>query len=184
MANGRYISLEFSKTLKKAILVVFMVLVVFHSHAPCQEIDVKQSVENANRAWELIFPGNRCVLLHQINLEYETRVYEMKYVRGDIVLTNSRVNPYRLKIRIGIESWSSSERRMVVKDALANVDEKADRLSGTGSAEFSLTGIYQLDEGRWVFLMGNKRMLNFIRSARARYNLHVDISKIISIQAK
>ena len=105
----------------------------------------------------------------------------MKSFNCDIIKTNSRINPYKLTVRIEIESWSSKEKKMYIKDALANVEEKGDRLPGLGTTEFPLTGVYKLKDGKWVFSMGNKLMMNFIMSARANYNTHIDISKVMSI---
>ena len=73
---------------------------------------------------------------------------------------------------------------MFIKDALANAEGKGDRFPGLGTTEFPLTGVYKLKDGKWVFSMGNKLMMNFIMSARANYNTHVDISKVMSIPEK
>ena len=73
---------------------------------------------------------------------------------------------------------------MNIKDALANLEVKGDRFRSSGIAKFPLTGVYELEDGMWVFSMGNKWMMNFIMSARANYNTHVDISKVMSIPEK
>ena len=156
----------------------------FYNQANCQDINVKQSLENTQIAWESIFPGKKCVLLHKSNKEYKTNVYELKSFKCDIIKTNSRVKPYKLTVRIDIEKWSSKEKMMSIKDALANIEEKRDRFPGSGTAEFSLTGVYELEDGKWVFAMGNKWMLNFLKRARANYNTHVNILKIIAIPEK
>ena len=173
-----------SSPLKRTILVILMFFFGFYNQAYCQDINVKQSVKNAKIAWESIFPGQKCVLLRKRNLKYETNVYEIKSFKCDIVKTNSRVSPYKLTLRIDIENWSSKTKKMSIKDALANVEEKGDRFSGWSTAEFPLTGVYELKDGKWVFSMGNKLMLNFLKSARANYNRHVNISKIMSILEK
>ena len=108
----------------------------------------------------------------------------MKSLKCDVVKTYSHVNPYRLKVRIDIEKWSSEEKKMSIKDALASVEEIGDRYPGSGIAELTLAGVYELKDGKWIFSMGNKWMMDFIKKARARYNQHVYISKIISIPEK
>ena len=138
-------------------------------------------MKNAVIAWETIFPGQKCILLHKRPEYYETFIYIVKYFKSDIVKTNSHVNPYKLKVRIDIESWSSKEKRTSIQEALANVEEKGDRISGLDTAEFPLTGIYKIKDGKWVFSMGNRSMMNFIKRARAKHNGHVDISRIIAI---
>ena len=156
----------------------------FYNQAYCQDINVKQFVKNANLARESIFAGKRCVLLHKSNLKYETTVYEMKSLKCDVIKTNSRIHPYKLTVRIEIENWSSKEKKTSINDALANVEKKGEGVQKTGRAEFPLIGIYELEDGIWVYSIGNKWMINFIKRARAKYNTHVDISKILSIPAK
>ena len=135
-------------------------------------------------AWESIFPGKKCILLREINKKYETHVYEMKSAKCDILKTNSRVNPYKLRVRIDIEKWSSKEKKMSIKEALANVEERGARFPGSSTAEIPLTGIYKLEDGKWVFTFANKWMMDFLKKARAKYNQHVNISMIISIPEK
>ena len=156
----------------------------FSNQSYCQEINVEQSVKNAVIAWETIFPGQKCILLHKRPEDYETTIYLVKYFKSDIVKTNSRVNPYKLTVRIDIESWSSKENKTSIQEALANVEEKGDRISGLDTAEFPLTGIYKFEDGKWVFSLGNRSMMKFIKRARAKYNGHVNISKIITIQGR
>ena len=170
--------------MKRMISMTLVFFFGFYNQAFCQDISIKKSVYNANTAWESIFPGKRCVLLHKRNLRYETTVYEMKSLKCDVIKTNSRIHPYKLTVRIEIESWSSKDKKMSIKDALANVEKKGDRFPGSGTAEITLTGVYVFKDGMWEFSMGNKWMLKFIRSARANYNGHVNISKILSIPAK
>jgi hypothetical protein len=62
--------------------------------------------------------------------------------------------------------------------------KRGDRFSGSGVAEFPLTGLYELKKGRWEFSMGNKWMMDFLKKARAKYNQHVNISTIILIPEK
>ena len=100
----------------------------FYNQAYCQDINEKQSVENTKIAWVSIFSSKKCILLHKSNEKYETNVYEMKSFKCEIIKTNSRVNPYKLTVRIEIESRSSKEKTMFIKDALANVEEKGDRI--------------------------------------------------------
>ncbi len=170
--------------MKTAILVILMFFCGLYNQAYCQDINEKQSVENAKNAWASIFSNNQCVLLHRNNERYETNIYEMKSFKYDVVKTHSRANPYRLTVRIEIESWSSREKRVSIKDAFANVEEKRDRLPGRGTIEVPLTGVYKLKDGKWEFTMGNKWMMTFIKRARANYNTHVDISRVISIPEK
>jgi hypothetical protein len=170
--------------IKRTILVILMFIFGFYNQAYCQDIKVKQSLKNTKIAWESIFPSKKCVLLHKSNEEYETNVYEMKSFKCDIIKTNSLVNPYKLTVRIDTENWSSKEKKMSIKDALANIEEKGDRFPGSGSADFPLTGVYELEDGKWVLSTGNKWMIYFLKSARAKYNMHVNVSKIISIPEK
>ena len=170
-----------SCTMKRTILVIFIFIFGLNYQAYCQNVYAEQSVKNTKIAWMSIFPKKKCVLLRKSNEEYETNVYEIKYFKCNIIKTNSRLHPYKLTVRIDIENWSSKEKKMFVKDALANIEEKGDRFQGVGVAEFPLTALYELEDGNWVLSTGNKRMMNFLKSARARYNTHVDISKIISI---
>ena len=62
--------------------------------------------------------------------------------------------------------------------------KRGNRFPGSGVAEFPLTGLYELKKGRWVFSMGNKLMMDFLKKARAKYNQHVNISMIIFIPEK
>ena len=165
-------------------MVLLILIFGFYSRAYCQEINAKQSVKNATAAWESIFPGKKCVLLYKRNDKYETHVYEMKSIKCEVVKTNSRVNPYKLKVRIEIEAWSSREKKTTIKEALANVEEKGDRLPGAGTAAFPMTGLYNLEDGNWLFTAGNKQWMIFFRKARAKYNTHVNVSIIYSIPEK
>lgn len=176
--------LKESGNVKTAILVILIFSFGFCNQAYCQDINVKQSVENAKIAWESIFSGKKCLLLHKSNYKYITNIYEMKSFQCDIIKTYSRVNPYKLTVRIEIENWSSKEKKINIKDALANLEVKGDRFRSSGIAKFPLTGVYELEDGMWVFSMGNKWMMNFIMSARANYNTHVKISKAIFIPEK
>ncbi len=108
----------------------------------------------------------------------------MKSFKYDIVKTNSRINPYKLMTRIEIEYWSSWERKMSIKDALANIQDREEGYQSSETANFPLTALYKLEGGRWVFSMGNKWMMHFLKRARARYNMHVKVSRIISIPEK
>ena len=170
--------------MKKTILVVIISFFGFYNQAHCQSFNEGQSLKNAKNAWESIFPNKKCVLLQKRQKEYETNIYELKSLEYEIVKTHSRINPYKLKVRIEIVTWSSPERKMSVKDALANLVEKGDRLQGAGMAEYPLTGVYKLENGRWVLSIGNKWMIKFITRARADYNSNVNISKIVSIPGK
>ena len=184
MTNYRNIPRQGDCILKRTIVVILMIFFGFYNRAYCQDIDINQSVKNARIAWESIFPDNKCVLLHKFGDKYKTQVYEMKSLKCDVVKTYSRVNPYRLKVRIDIEKWSSKEKKMSIKDALASAEEIGDRYPGSGITELTLAGVYELKDGKWIFSMGNKWMMDFIKKARARYNQHVYISKIISIPEK
>jgi hypothetical protein len=170
--------------MKRTILMTLLIFFGFYNQAFCQDISIKQSVKNANTAWESIFPGKRCVLLHKRNQKYETTVNEMKSLKCDVIKTNSRINPYKLTVRIEIENWSSKEKKTSIRDALANVDKKEEGFQKSGRAKFPLTGVYELEDGKWVYSIGNKWMINFIKRARAKYNTHVNISKILSIPEK
>ena len=169
---------------KGTILAILMLIFGCYGLAYCQDSNAMQSVKNAKIAWESIFPDNKCILFHKNNDKYETHIYEMKSLECDVLKTYSRVNPHKLKVRIEIEKWSIKEKQMSIKDALANVKEKGDRLRGWRFAEFPLTGLYEFEKGRWVFSMGNKWMLDFLKKARAKYNQHVKISTIIFIPEK
>jgi hypothetical protein len=172
------------RILKGTILAILMFIFGCYGLAYCQDSNVMQSVENAKIAWESIFPDNKCILLPKRNDKYETHVYEMKSLKCDVLKTNSRDNPHKLKVRIEIEKWSIKEKQISIKDALANAKEKGDRFPGSGVAELPLTGLYELKKGRWVFSMGNKWMMDFLKKARAKYNQHVNISTIIFIPEK
>ena len=173
--------LSYLNSMIKTILVILMIIFGSYNRAYCQDISVEQSLKNTTIAWESLFTNKKCILLHKRHEHYKAIVYQMKYFKCDIVKTNSRVNPYRLTVRVDIESWSSREWKMTIKDALANVEEKGGRFQGSGIAEFPLTAWYKLEDGRWAFAMGNKRMLDFLKRARARDNMHVNVSGIISI---
>ncbi len=170
--------------MKKTILVVIISFLGFYNQAQCENFNEEQSLKNAKNAWESIFSDKKCVLLQKKHKEYEINIYELKSFEYEIVKTHSRINPYKLTVRIEIVKWSSPKRKMSVKDALANLEEKGDRLIGTGIAEYPLTGVYKLEKGRWVLSIGNKWMIKFITRARADYNSHVNISKILSIPEK
>ena len=167
--------------MKTAILVFYIFCFGMYSQAYCQEINAKQSLKNAKMAWTSIFPGNRCVLLHESNLLYVTNVYEMKSFKSEIVKTNSRIKPFKLKVRIVVDRWTSRTKKKRINEALDNVDEKGDGYSGPIIEEFPLTALYEIQNDSWVFTMGNKLMIDFLSSGRAKYNTHVNILKIISI---
>ncbi len=168
----------------KTILVILMIIFGSYNRAYCQDINVEQSLKNTKIAWESIFPNKKCVLLHKRHEEYETNVYEIKHFKYDLVKTYSRSNPYKLKVRIEIEYWSSRERKMSIKDALANLVDREDGVQRSDTANFPLTALYAFKDGSWVFSAGNKWMMLFLKRARARYNKHVNITRIISIPEK
>jgi hypothetical protein len=170
--------------MKRTIFLILTFLFGFCTHLYCQDLSAEQSLKNVKIAWEAIFPEKKCILLHKKPSGYETHVYELKHFKSEVVQTNYRVSPYRLAVRIDIEKWSSRVKKMSVQKALDNVEDKGDAVQYSPAAKFPLTAVYKLEDDRWKLSSTNKWMMNFLKNARARYNMHVDISRIISFPEK